>query len=163
LFFFESRQTKTLVNERKTCFFFALSSLISTFAPQSVKNMSQHNEYGRSGEDVAAEYLADKGYLILERNWHMGHKELDIIAQKNEQLIIVEVKTRQRDKYGRPEEAVTMQKIKKIVVATKAYVRFRRIDMPIRFDVIAITGLGTEKAPKIVHFEDAFSAPMFSY
>ena len=44
--------------------------------------MAQHNIYGRSGEDVAAEYLEQQGYLILERNWFFGHKELDIVAQK---------------------------------------------------------------------------------
>lgn len=125
--------------------------------------MAQHNDYGHSGEDIAAEYLAAKGYLILERNWYGGHKELDIIAQKDEQLIIVEVKTRHRDTYGRPEDAVNMQKMKRVVAAADTYIRYRHTDMPVRFDVIAITGLGDGKTPKIKHYEDAFRPPMFHY
>ncbi|MCR5434365.1 MAG: YraN family protein [Bacteroidaceae bacterium] len=118
--------------------------------------MAQHNIYGRSGEDVAAEYLEQQGYLILERNWFFGHKELDIVAQKDEQLVIVEVKTRRRNTYGRPEEAVTARKISCLVLAANAYVRMHFIDMPVRFDVIAISHLGEGHREKIEHYEDAF-------
>lgn len=125
--------------------------------------MAWHNEYGRSGEDVAAEYLERQGYLILDRNWYFGHKELDIVAQKDECLIIVEVKTRKRTTYGRPEEAVTPRKINRLVLAANAYVRSHYIDMPVRFDVIAISHLGEGSREKVEHYEDAFRPLVKTY
>lgn len=125
--------------------------------------MALHNEYGRSGEDVAAEYLERQGYLILDRNWYFDHKELDIVAQKDECLIIVEVKTRRRNTYGRPEEAVTPRKIGRLVLAANAYVRSHYIDMPVRFDVIAISHLGEGTREKIEHYEDAFRPNVKTY
>ncbi len=125
--------------------------------------MALHNEYGRSGEDVAAEYLERQGYLILDRNWYFGHKELDIVAQKDECLIIVEVKTRRRNTYGRPEEAVTPRKIGRLVLAANAYVRSHYIDMPVRFDVIAISHLGEGTREKVEHYQDAFRPNVKTY
>lgn len=125
--------------------------------------MALHNEYGRSGEDVAAEYLERQGYLILDRNWYFGHKELDIVAQKDECLIIVEVKTRRRNTYGRPEEAVTPRKIGLLVLAANAYVRSHYIDMPVRFDVIAISHLGEGPREKVEHYQDAFRPNVKTY
>ena len=125
--------------------------------------MALHNEYGRSGEDVAAEYLERQGYLILDRNWYFDHKELDIVAQKDECLIIVEVKTRRRNTYGRPEEAVTPRKIGRLVLAANAYVQSHYIDMPVRFDVIAISHLGEGPREKVEHYQDAFRPNVKTY
>jgi len=118
--------------------------------------MAQHNNYGRSGEDAAAEYLKANGYLILERNWYFGHKELDIIAQKDEEIVFVEVKTRHNNNYGLPEEAVSPKKIKNLVVAANNYIRYHRLDMPVRFDIIAISHLGEGEREKVEHYEGAF-------
>ena len=125
--------------------------------------MAQHNNNGHLGEDVAAEYLERQGYLILDRNWYFNHKELDIVAQKDEQLIIVEVKTRKSNTYGRPEEAVTTRKMNCLVLAANAYVQSHFIDMPVRFDVIAISHLGEGPREKIEHFEDAFRPHVRTY
>ena len=52
-----------------------------------------HNELGKWGEEYAANYLEKKGYELLERNWFFNKAELDIIARKDDQLVVVEVKT----------------------------------------------------------------------
>jgi Predicted endonuclease distantly related to archaeal Holliday junction resolvase len=120
--------------------------------------MALHNDLGKSGECAAAKYLEDKGYQILERNWRKGHYELDIIAQTEDELVIVEVKTRADDFYENPEDAVSNKKINRIVSAANSYVRLFRIDLPVRFDIIAV--LGFEPHFEIDHIEEAFYPPM---
>lgn len=121
--------------------------------------MAAHNELGRNGEQIAAEYLSAKGYSIRHRNWRSGHKELDIVAETGGTLVVVEVKTRKDTDFGTPEEAVTNGKIKRIVSSTDAYLRKYSIDMPVRFDIITIvTGNGE---PLLTHIEDAFYPPLF--
>lgn len=116
--------------------------------------MAQHNEFGQISEDRAAAYLMARGYTIRDRNWRIGHKELDIVAQKNGVLVIIEVKARQNDQFGDAIDAVTDEKIHRIIQAANAYVRYHRIDLPVRFDIIAITG--TPGHQTVEHIEDAF-------
>lgn len=73
--------------------------------------MAAHNELGKWGEDLAAEYLECKGYTIIERDWKSGRRDLDIIAQDGEVIVFVEVKTRRNSLYGQPEEAVDYHKL----------------------------------------------------
>ena len=121
--------------------------------------MAQHNEFGQISEDRAAAYLMARGYTIRDRNWRFGHKELDIVAQKNDTLAIIEVKARRSDRYGDAVDAVTDDKIRKIVQAADVYVRYHRINLKVRFDIIAITGeLGQQT---IEHIEDAFRSPLY--
>ncbi|MBO7067593.1 MAG: YraN family protein [Bacteroidaceae bacterium] len=119
--------------------------------------MAAHNEFGIEGEDKAANYLIGEGYTILDRNWKSGHKELDIVAEKDETLIVVEVKTRKSNKYGNPEEFVTAAKIRNTVLAADAYIRYNRIDLPVRFDIISILKTGDV----INHIVDAFRSPVW--
>lgn len=119
--------------------------------------MAAHNEFGIEGEDKAANYLIREGYTILDRNWKSGHKELDIVAEKDGTLVVVEVKTRSSSKYGNPEDAVTPRKIRNTVLAADAYIRYNRIDLPIRFDIISILSNGDV----INHIEDAFRSPVW--
>ncbi len=114
--------------------------------------MAEHNLFGRDGEDAAVAYLRENGYCIVDRNWRSGHKEIDIVAEKDGVLIIVEVKTRRNSDYGRPEDAVSVMKMKRTQMAADAYVRYHRLDMPVRFDIISVLG----KDHKIHHIEDAF-------
>ena len=118
-------------------------------------HMAEHNRMGISGEDAASAYLFGQGYRIWERNWKSGHKELDIIAEKDGVLVVVEVKTRYDTRYGRPEDAVNTRKIRLIVMAAEAYVRMHRLDMPVRFDIITVTGPQRE----VRHIPDAFRSP----
>ena len=72
--------------------------------------MAEHNEFGKEGETAAADFLTEKGYSILHRNWRCGKKELDIVAKYNNELIVVEVKSRKDIRFGNPEEAVNDRK-----------------------------------------------------
>lgn len=121
--------------------------------------MAAHNELGKIGEDTAVATLLAKGYVLRHRNWRCGHKELDIVAEKDGVLVFVEVKTRCDTLYGEPEEAVTERKIRRIVLSADAYVRRFCLDMPVRFDVITL--VGREGNLQVNHIENAFYPPMF--
>ena len=96
---------------------------------------------GRSGEDRAATYLADQGYVVLERNYRAPHGEIDLIAMENGMVVFVEVKTRTTNAYGAPELAVNPRKQEHMVRAALGYLKFKKLhQMPCRFDVVAISG-----------------------
>lgn len=116
--------------------------------------MAYHNDFGVQGEDIAIDYLRSKGYVILDRNWRSGHKEIDIVARKDDIVVFVEVKARANAFYGKPEDAVTRRKMHLLVLAADAYLRYNAIDLEVRFDVITITG--TAGKPYIRHYERAF-------
>lgn len=117
--------------------------------------MAQHNELGKLGEQIAARYLLTHGYTLLAHDWHFGHKDLDLVVQKDGVTVFVEVKTRSTGDFGSPEEAVDHQKIRNIISAAQSYVRRNNIIGPIRFDVIAV--VGTQEPYTITHFTDAFN------
>ena len=116
--------------------------------------MAEHNELGKMGEDLAVQYLTDKGYEILERNWRNIHKEIDIIAKEGDDLVIVEVKARQTDEYGEPDIAVTKRKQRMLIAAANAYITRKGLDVETRFDIVSIVFKDGE--PVIEHIEDAF-------
>ncbi len=72
--------------------------------------MAEHNELGKKGEELAVNHLEENGYEILERNWVFQKAEIDIIAQKDEVLAIVEVKTRSSLDFGSPQDFVKPKK-----------------------------------------------------
>jgi putative endonuclease len=119
--------------------------------------MAQHNELGKSGESAALNHLKAHGYRIRHTNWRYGHQELDIVADTADELVIVEVKTR-NGLWDAPEDAVTYAKIKNIVAAADAYIKYFDLDLPARFDIISITG--NDPLFKIEHIEDAFYPPV---
>lgn len=131
---------------------------MSNFA-EKFKNVAIHNELGKKGEEEAVRFLTDKGYRILHRNWRSGKKELDIVAEYGHELIVIEVKTRRNHLYGSPEEAVNERKIRRIVASADAYIRKFAIDMPVRFDIITLTG--QEPPFEIEHIEEAFYPPIW--
>ena len=116
--------------------------------------MAEAYDLGKIGEELVVKHLVDKGYQILERNWHSGHKEIDIIAQIGDELVVVEVKTRKSDDFGKPDIAVGKDKQRMLIRAADAYVRYKGLDMDVRFDIISI--VCTPGKPKIEHIEDAF-------
>lgn len=117
--------------------------------------MADHNELGKEGEQIAVDLLLQKGYKILERNWRFQRAEIDIVAQKDENiLVVVEVKTRTNNAIGSPEEFVTKNKIKLLVKAADAYVVSKKLDVEVRFDIIAV--IKNAKYQKVDHLEDAF-------
>lgn len=126
---------------------------------QKALNMAKHNELGKEGEQAAICYLENKGYQIRHQNWRSGRKELDIVAEDQGELIIVEVKTRRNKLYGNPEDSIDEKKLRRIVASADAYVRTFSIDLPVRFDIISLVG---EKSPlEIEHIKNAFYPPIW--
>lgn len=118
--------------------------------------MAEHNLLGNKGEMLASRYLLDKGYAVLHYNWRCGHKEIDLIARERDTLVFVEVKSRRDEHYGNAYDAVTPDKIRRLISAAEVYVMRYRIDTPYRFDVITV--VGQCEPYKIEHIEDAFRA-----
>jgi len=119
--------------------------------------MAAHNDLGKWGEEVAAEFLASNGYTILERDWKDGHRDIDIIARTpDETIVFIEVKTRTSDVITKPEDAITTQKIKNIGKAANAYVKAYQLWNDLRFDIISIIGDRKDNA-QINHIADAFN------
>lgn len=106
---------------------------------------------GIEGENIAVEYLKRHGYKILDRNFACKTGEIDIICERENMLVFVEVKARENTNYGMPCEAVTSSKIRSIVKTAEAYLlKNRRINSPCRFDVVEVL------RGEVNHIEDAF-------
>jgi putative endonuclease len=116
--------------------------------------MAQHNQLGKKGEKLAVDFLLDKGYDIVERNYRFDKAEVDIIAQKNQTLAIVEVKTRSTSDFGDPQDFLKPKQIQRIVKAVDEYVLVNNLDVEIRFDIIAI--VKEKNGFSIEHLENAF-------
>ena len=116
--------------------------------------MAEHNELGKLGEQKAVKFLQDKGYIILETNWIFQKAEIDILAQKEDTLAVVEVKTRSSIEFGLPQDFVNPKKIQLLVKAVDAFVNKRNLDLNVRFDIIAIHK--KDKTFVIEHLIDAF-------
>jgi putative endonuclease len=116
--------------------------------------MAQHNDLGKLGEELAIKYLTAKGFVIRDRNWRYQKAEVDIIAQKENLLVAVEVKTRTSVDFGGPQEFVNPKKIKLLVKAMDEYITLNDLDVDFRFDIIGVVPRGLEY--EIEHLEDAF-------
>lgn len=120
--------------------------------------MAEHNDLGKWGEDEAALYYEDRGYEILERDWKVGKRDIDLIAltEDKDTLVFVEVKTRQNNDLQEPEEAVDVKKMRNLAIAANAYVKLHDLDMDVRFDIISVMGK-CSCVESIECFEDAFN------
>lgn len=120
--------------------------------------MAKHNELGHLGEEYAVKYLMSIGYNIIETDWQFEHKDLDIIAydQEENMLVIVEVKTRSRNDYGEPLEAIDYKKMQNLVKCANIYIKQRNYHGNCRFDVISLVGKSAPFA--LTHIKDAFNA-----
>ncbi|MDV6167628.1 YraN family protein [Flavobacterium sp. DG1-102-2] len=116
--------------------------------------MAEHNDLGKLGEELAADYLQKNGYAILQTNWMYLKAEIDIIAQKGNVLAIVEVKTRSSLDFGLPQDFVNPKKIQHLVKAVNEYVTQNDVEADVRFDIISVFKNG--KNYEIDHIEDAF-------
>ena len=95
-------------------------------------------EIGTRGEDAAVAWLRERGYLIVERNWRIGHYEIDIIAQHFDTLHFVEVKTRKLGGWQSPYDSITEQKKNALRKGAMAYRAIHRTPLEIEFDLIAV-------------------------
>lgn len=114
----------------------------------------EHLQMGIWGEELAMAYLREKGYVILERDWHSSHRDIDIIAQHGEWIVFVEVKTRRNREFADPLDAIDYQKRKNLSRAINHYIHYRKLENPCRFDVITIVGEMGNVMPEINHIED---------
>jgi putative endonuclease len=113
---------------------------------------------GRTGERLAAEKLEQCGYHILERNFRCPYGEIDLIAEQQQELVFVEVKTRRGQAYGRPEEAVTVRKQRKIVQVALYYLDIHTCsERSWRVDVVAVQMSVSGKLEEIRIYEHAFN------
>lgn len=116
--------------------------------------MGKHNEFGKLGEQKAVDFLTKNGYEIKYRNYRYLKAEVDIIAQKEGILAIIEVKSRSSDFLENIAETVNQKKIKLLVSAADFYVNENNLDVDVRFDIITILKKG--KRFELEHLEDAF-------
>ncbi len=111
---------------------------------------------GAWGEQTAAQYLQEKGYAILARNWKTKLGELDIVAKDRATIVCVEVKTRATDRYGYAEESVTREKQRTLRRLAEQFVRAtHQPSIRYRIDVIAIMPNTIGGPPEIRHIKDA--------
>lgn len=120
--------------------------------------MAAHNELGKWGEKMAAEYLQQKGYRIIERDWRSGNRDIDIIAQAPDlsTLVFVEVKTRKNEVVMRAADAVNPTKARNIALSANNYIKMRHVDGLLRFDIITIVGTNAQNM-KLEHIINAFN------
>ena len=120
--------------------------------------MDSHNDLGKWGEELAAQHLREQGYTILDRDWRLGHRDLDIVARTPDgtTVVFVEVKTRTSDVVSRPQDAVDARKIRSLGAAANAYAKEFQLWDELRFDLISIIGDRAETAV-LEHVEDAFN------
>ncbi len=119
--------------------------------------MAEHNEFGKLAEERAAEFLKEKGYRILARNWYWQKAEIDIIARAGNCIVIAEVKARANAFVATPEESVTKKKIRLLVTAADAFIQENiGEEVEVRFDVISVLKEGKDLL--ITHLENAFES-----
>ena len=101
--------------------------------------MAWHNKHGKYGEEKVNRYLLDMGYTVLERNWRVGHRELDFVCLDGEVLVVVEVKTRADDNVSLF-DLLDYRKKRNLQAAGAAYLTKKNIHREIRFDLVVVTG-----------------------
>ena len=116
--------------------------------------MGEKHVLGKKGETIAKDYLLEKGYSVVEKNWRYLKAEIDLIAQKDNVIVFLEVKTRSSNKYGDPESFVSDKQQKMIINAANEYIIKNNIEREARFDIISI--IISNNTEEIRHIEDAF-------
>lgn len=117
--------------------------------------MAKHSEIGIKGEQIAADFLQNKGYKILHCNWRSGKKEVDIVAATGNLMVFVEVKTRSSASLLFPEETVNRKKQANLREAAEAFLAQNEDYKNVRFDIVSVL-LSGEHIKEIIHFEEAF-------
>jgi putative endonuclease len=108
----------------------------------AIKTKAAHILRGKSAEDQAHDFLLAKGLKPVCRNYRCKQGELDLVMNDQNTLVIVEVRYRKSDVYGSALESITASKQARIIAATQHYLSTLRVDSPLRFDVVAISGNG---------------------
>ena len=117
--------------------------------------MALHNQLGKKGEQLAEEYLLQKGYKILHRNWRHSHYEIDLVAVKNNLLHFVEVKLRSSKTFGLPEQNVKKKKFKSLMHAADEFLFQHQQYRHVQFDILAIN-ISLNKGLEFFLIEDVY-------
>jgi putative endonuclease len=118
--------------------------------------MTEHIDFGKKGEELAAEWLTRKGYEILYRNWRHGRYEVDIIARCQDVCHFIEVKSGQTEAFGHPEERVSKNKIRNMMQAAAAWLYQFPGHSRVQYDVLAIT-FREDAGPEYFLFADVYA------
>ncbi len=119
--------------------------------------MRQNNKVvGRRGEDIACEYLLDKGYRLVQRNWSTQFGELDIICWEGENLVFVEVKTKIGCDFGNPEEMVNKGKLSQVKRLGELYTIKNNLSCSCRVDVVAVVLDSDMKKTRLSHYSAVY-------
>lgn len=123
------------------------------------KQRDEAKKWGEEAESIVREWLITKGYTIRDKNWrpNTSKSEIDIIAQIGDTIVFVEVKAR-TDREIDPADAVTPEKIRRIVRGANSYLRMQEHDYNYRFDVAAVSGNAGDYT--LDYIEDAFLPPL---
>lgn len=116
--------------------------------------MGNHNEFGKLGEQKAVDFLLEKDYEILLRNYRYLKAEVDIIAKKEEELIIIEVKSRTSGFFEDISDTITPKKIRLLTMAADHYIQENDLEVEVRFDIITVIRKGERF--EVEHLENAF-------
>jgi len=95
-------------------------------------------ETGQRAEKLAVDYLLKQGFSIRNTNWRMGHKEIDIVAEKEGRLHIVEVRSLKSSFFQQPYQSINRVKERNLIAAANAYIRYYRLSMEVQLDVVSI-------------------------
>ena len=118
--------------------------------------MAEHNDLGKFGEELAVDFLEKKGYEILETNWVFDKAEIDIIAQFENEIVIIEVKSRTSNYVAEPESSVNTKKKKLLILAADDFIQKNNFISEVRFDILAL--LKKQQSWSVNHIKNAFNA-----
>ena len=116
-----------------------------------------NSKIGKLGEDLASQFLLDNGCKIIDRNFHTRYGEIDLVAQKGDEILFLEVKTRSSNQYGYPEQAVDAKKISHLLQAAKIYLKVKHLSSFWRLDIISVELSPDNQIPKISWFKNITS------
>lgn len=122
--------------------------------------MKRYNlEIGRLGEEIAREYLENRGYKVLEHNCRNKYGEIDLVSQDNDALVFIEVKTRIGERLGAPEDAINRNKIHRLIRNAQAYMAYRsnKLDESYRIDAVCIVLDENRQVKRIEHYQNITS------
>lgn len=116
--------------------------------------MSLHNDIGKIGEDLAKGYLEKQGYKIIEQNYKTKYSEIDLITEKSNTLVFVEVRTKVGENFGTPEDTLKNKKLNKVRFNALSYTAFKKWTGPIKIDAICIVLKPNYEVLRLTHHEN---------
>jgi len=108
---------------------------------------------GKLGENIAKEYLENKGYKIIEQNYKTKYGEIDLVAKKGNELIFIEVRTKRGEDFGTPEETINKNKLRKLWGNARAYAAWKRWQGPCRIDAVCLVLKYDNTAERVSHYQ----------